>query len=168
MSETSETNEAEFREHLVKGTRLLMEHKPNEALPFLVLAHELKPHDVDCLLNLGGAYIMAGRHQFAVPLLEQAAENDAGNAQVWTNLGAAYLGNPITATDERQTKALEAFSRALSLDAHARNVAYNMGLIYRDRGETDKAISAFKRALATNPNDRDAQKNLERLQNPAS
>ena len=157
-------SDIEFREQLVKGTRLLMEHKPTEALPFLVLAHELNPENVDCMLNLGGAYIMAGRHQYAVPVLEKAALGEPENAQIWTNLGAAHLGNPITATDERQKQALDAYVKALLFDPHAPNVAYNMGLIYRDRGETDKAISAFKRALATNPNDRDAQKNLDRLQ----
>ena len=157
-------SDIEFREQLVKGTRLLMEHKPTEALPFLVLAHELNPEDVNCMLNLGGAYIMAGRHQYAVPVLEEAALAEPENAQIWTNLGAAHLGNPVTATDERQKPALEAYLKALACDPHAPNVAYNMGLIYRDRGETDKAISAFKRALATKPDDRDAQKNLDRLQ----
>ncbi len=83
---------------------------------------------------------------------------------MWTNLGAAYLGNPLTATDERQTQSLLAFARALELDPHARSVAYNMGLIYRDRNELDKAVSAFKRALATDPNDKDARRILEKLE----
>jgi tetratricopeptide (TPR) repeat protein len=154
----------EFKDNLVKGTKLLMQGKPQDALPHLQAAHELLPENAEAALNLGGAFIMAGKHKQAVPILEKLSEADADNAQVWTNLGAAYLGNPITATDERQTQSLHAFARALELDPHARNVAYNMGLIYRDRNELDKAVSAFKRALASDPNDKDARRILEKLE----
>jgi tetratricopeptide (TPR) repeat protein len=154
----------DFKQNLVRGTKLLMQGKPDEALPHLQAAYDLVPENAEAALNLGGAFIMAGRHKQAVPILEKLSEADAANVQVWVNLGAAYLGNPITATDERQTKSLNAFARALELDPHAANVAYNMGLIYRDRKELDKATSSFKRALATNPNDKDARRILERLE----
>jgi tetratricopeptide (TPR) repeat protein len=154
----------EFKDNLKNGTALLMQGKPAEALPHLQAAHQLSPDNTEAALNLGGAFIMAGKHKQAVPILEKLSEADADNAQVWTNLGAAYLGNPITATNERQIKSLHAFARALVLDPNARSVAYNMGLIYRDRNELDKAIASFKRALASDPNDKDARRILERLE----
>ena len=154
----------EFKDSLKQGTQLLMQGKPDEALPHLQRAHELSPDDHSAALNLGGAFIMAGKHKQAVPILEKLSETDADNPQVWTNLGAAYLGNPITAANERQTKSLAAFARALELDPNARSVAYNMGLIYRDRNELDKAVASFKRALASDPNDKDARRILERLE----
>lgn len=158
-------HEAAFRSHLQQGTLLLAQGRPADALPLLQKAHWLKPDNSDAALNLGGAFIMAGRHKHAVPILEQAVTQAPANAQLWINLGAAYLGNPITATDERQQKALGAFQRALEIDPLAHSVAYNIGLIHRDRGEIGLAIAAFRRAVLADPRDRDAQRLLERLEN---
>jgi len=70
---------------------------------------------------------------------------------VWTNLGAAYLGNPILAKDEDQQRAIAAFKQALKLNPTAPNVAYNLGLIHRDRQEKDEALYWFRQAVKTNP-----------------
>lgn len=159
-------HEQQFRESLLQGTQLLSQRKPMDALPFLERAHKLKPDNPDAALNLGGAYIMAGRHKLAVSVLEQAVARTPDNAQLWINLGAAYLGNPITATDERQQRALAAFNRALEIDPLARSVAYNIGLIHRDRGEIELAVAAFRRAVLADPYDRDARRMLEKLSAP--
>lgn len=156
-------HEKSFRENMTQGTRLLSQRQPNDALPFLQRAYKLKPNNPDAALNLGGAYILAGKHRQAVPILEKAVELAPDNAQLWINLGAAYLGNPITATDERQRRALAAFNRALEIDPLARSVAYNIGLIHRDRGETELAIAAFRRAVLADPRDRDARRLLNKL-----
>ncbi len=156
-------DEAQFKESLLQGTKLLAQGMTDDALPLLERAHKLKPDNEDAALNLGGAYIMAGRHKLAVPVLEKAVQALPTKSQLWVSLGAAYLGNPITATDERQQRALHAFNKALDLDPLARSVAYNIGLIHRDRNEMDKAITAFRRAVLADPNDKDAQRLLERL-----
>ena len=160
-------HEAAFRNHMQQGTMLLAEGKPADALPLLQKAHRLKPDNPDAALNLGGAFIMAGRHKHAVPILEQAVAHAPAIAQLWINLGAAYLGNPITTTDERQKQALAAFHKALEIDPLAHSVAYNIGLIHRDRGEIDLAIAAFRRAVLADPRDHDAQRLLERLETKA-
>ena len=156
-------HERQFRDSMTQGTRLLSQRKPNDALPFLERAHKLKPDNPDAALNLGGAYIMAGKHKLAIVILESAVARTPDNAQLWINLGAAYLGNPITATDERQQRALAAFNRALEIDPLAHSVAYNIGLIHRDRGEIELAIAAFRRAVLADPYDRDAQRMLAKL-----
>jgi tetratricopeptide (TPR) repeat protein len=159
-----ERGERQFRDSMTRGTQLLQAGKANEALSFLERAHKLKPDNPDAALNLGGAYIMAGKHRQAVPILEKAVERSPDHTQLWINLGAAYLGNPITATDERQQRSLFAFNRALEIDPLARSVAYNIGLIHRDRGEIQLAVAAFRRAVLADPYDRDAQRLLERLE----
>jgi tetratricopeptide (TPR) repeat protein len=156
--------EKQFRDQLVRGTRLLNRGKPAEALPLLERAYKLKPDNYDAALNFGGAYIMAGRFKYAVPILEAATEMHGDQPQLWVNLGAAYLGNPILADDEKQRKALDAFNRAVALDPYTPNVEYNIGLIHRDRGELQLAINAFERALKVNPNDADAKSLIARLQ----
>jgi predicted Zn-dependent protease len=91
-----------------------MRGKPDEALPHLQAAYDLVPENSEAALNLGGAFIMAGRHKQAVPILEKLSEADAANAQVWVNLGAAYLGNPITAYESNNLATYPTVRIALS------------------------------------------------------
>jgi tetratricopeptide (TPR) repeat protein len=151
--------EALFRQ----GSELLHRGKVNDAVLVLKQAHSLDPNHFDAALNLSGAYILTKKFKQAVSLLEQLRHRVPNNAMVWTNLGAAYLGNPILARDEEQLQAIAAFKQALVIDPVAPNVAYNIGLIYRDRREYDLAISWFERALQANPHDRDALRLIEKL-----
>lgn len=152
--------EALFR----RGSELLHRGKVNDAVAFLQKAHSLKPEHFDAALNLSGAYILTKKFKQAAMLLESLREQVPDNVMVWTNLGAAYLGNPILARDDEQLRAIAAFEQALALDAMAPNVAYNIGLIYRDRHEYGVAVGWFKRALAANPNDQDARNLIVKLQ----
>ena len=158
-------NERQFREQMTAGTRLLQERKPQEALPFLKRAYEIRSADADAALNLASAYILMGRYKLAVPVLEAALQHAPTNARLWINLGAAYLGNPVLASDEQQLKAIGAFQRALQHDPFAPSAAYNIGLIHVDRGEVDKAIAAFRLAARCDPGDLDAKRLLMKLEN---
>lgn len=142
-----------FHQELNRGARLLAQGKPDQARAILECLRQLRPDHSAVAINLGGAYILGGQFKRAVPILESLAEREPDNAMVWTNLGAAYLGNPVLATTEEQDKAIAAFERALECDPAAPQVAYNIGLIYRDRGDRDRAIHWFTRALQANPLD---------------
>lgn len=146
-----------------RGSELLHRGKVNDALILLQKAHSLQPEHFDVTLNLSGAYILTKKFKQAVTLLESLREQAPQNPMVWTNLGAAYLGNPILARDDEQLRAIAAFEQALTLDPAAPNVAYNIGLIYRDRRDYSLAIAWFKRALQTNPNDQDARNLIAKL-----
>ncbi len=146
------------------GTQLLHQGKPEEAIPLLEEAVRQEPLEVNAALNLGGAYILTKRFSKAVEVLEPISILAPDHAMIWTNLGAAYLGNPILAGDEQQRKAITAFETALEINPAAPNVAYNLGLIYRDRKENGKAIFWFEEAVKQNPNDRDARSLLHKLQ----
>lgn len=165
MSFETAEQEERFRNLLVKGTRLLRQGQATQATPFLEQAYEMAPGNFDAALNLGGALVMGGRFSQAIPILERLRAMEPNNAMVWTNLGAAYLGNPILATDEAQDKAIEAFKRALALDDRAPGVAYNLGLIYRDRKEREEAVYWLRKAIDTNPSDRHARVLLKKLKN---
>ena len=147
-----------------RGSELLHRGKVNDAVTFLQKAHSLKPEHFDAALNLSGAYILTKKFKQAATLLELLREQAPDNVMVWTNLGAAYLGNPILARDDEQLRAIAAFEQALVLDAMAPNVAYNIGLIYRDRHEYGVAVAWFKRALEANPSDQDARNLIVKLQ----
>lgn len=151
--------EALFR----RGSELLHQGKANDAVSILQEAYSLDPNHFDVTLNLSGAFILTKKFKQAVALLEQLREQTPNNVMVWTNLGAAYLGNPVLARDEEQLQAIAAFKQALTIDPVAPSVAYNIGLIYRDRREYDLAISWFARAVQANPNDRDARNMIKKL-----
>ncbi len=146
-----------------EGTRLLAARRPDEALTSLAEAWELAPNDAAVAINLGGAYILQGKHDRAVLALEAATRLEPDNPMVWINLAAAYLGKLPFATAERQARAIQAFEQALTLDPSAPNVHYNLGLIYLERQENAAAAFHFASALETDPNDRDAQYYLDDL-----
>ncbi|HEY3341050.1 MAG TPA: tetratricopeptide repeat protein, partial [Anaerolineae bacterium] len=82
-------HERQFREQMITGTRLLQARKPQEALPLLKRAYELRPGDMDAALNLSSAYLMLGRFKLAVVVLEEAVGHHRDNPRLWINLGAA-------------------------------------------------------------------------------
>lgn len=162
MSDANE--EKHFRSLFEHGTGLLQQGFLRDGMQLLEQAHALRPEDNDAALNLASAYILNKHFARAVPILEALSEREPDNPNVWTNIGAAYLGNPILSDAPMQRRAIRAFERALAIDPQARGVAYNIGLVYyRYLKDEAKAIQWMKRALETNPNDRDARLVLNRL-----
>jgi protein O-GlcNAc transferase len=147
-----------------EGARLLEAKRPGEAIVKLTEAWDLDPQNVAVAINLGGAYILQGKHECAIPVLEAASILEPDNVMVWSNLAAAYLGKLPLATSEHQEKAIEAYEQALALDTQAPHVHYNLGLIYLERDEPLRAASHFYSALETDPNDRDARYWLVKIQ----
>jgi tetratricopeptide (TPR) repeat protein len=167
MSDDLNTTDERFLHLLRAGTSLLRQGKAEDALPYLQEAYTLNPDSADAALNLSGAYILQNQFRKAVSILETLAEQEPQNPMVWTNLGAAYLGNRALAVSKHQLQAIEAFKKALELNPATPNVAYNIGLIYKDRDEPEKAISWFRKALEANPRDGDARMLIEQLEGAA-
>ncbi len=163
MAKRKKKSASDFHKLLSRGTAALHQGKIDEARKLLEQAHQLDQTDGNAILNLAGVYILSKRFKQAVELLEPLSKTEPDNPMVWTNLGAAYLGNPVLASEENQKKAIAAFERALEIDPQVPHVAYNLGLIYRDRQEYGQAITWFRRALETNPDDKDAHHYIERL-----
>ena len=156
-------SEEQFRRQMRQAANLLSGGNARDAIPLLERCYDLYPDDVNVLTNLGGAFILAGKHQRAVPLLEKATQIAPDNPNVWSNLAAAYLGKLVTSTRAKQERALEAYRRVIEIDAAYPNVHYNMGLIYVDRRDWDSAYDAFTRAIKSNPHDDDAKKMRRRV-----
>jgi tetratricopeptide (TPR) repeat protein len=152
--------EALFR----RGTEMLHRGNTERAMQLLERAYQIDKTHVDTAVNLSGAYILHKKFKQAVEILEPISRQEPDHAMVWINLGAAYLGNPILARDEEHLRAIDAFKKALAINPIAPHVAYNLGLIYRDRGELAEAIHWFGRAIQANPNDQDARRIKARLQ----
>jgi protein O-GlcNAc transferase len=158
-----ESSERRFFDLLRRGTQALHQGEVAQATRFLEQAHQLDPDNHDAALNLAGVYILSKKFNQAVAILEPLSERDPHNPMVWTNLGAAYLGNPILAKDDEQQRAIVAFERAIELNPVVPNVAYNLGLVYLDRNDLPQALHWFQRAIQANPNDRDASRYVAQL-----
>jgi Flp pilus assembly protein TadD len=146
-----------------EGARLLAARRPGEAVELLTEAWELDRQNAAAAINLGGAYILQGKHERAIPALEEAARLEPGNSMIWVNLAAAYLGKLPFATQERQDRAIAAFERAVALNPHTPHVYYNLGLIYLERDDPRRAADYFRAALDADPTDRDAQHWLDQI-----
>jgi tetratricopeptide (TPR) repeat protein len=160
---TGEQSERRFFNLLRQGTRALHDGELDKAIQLLERARQLDLENVDAALNLSGAFILSKKHAQALSILEPLSEREPDNPMVWTNLGAAYLGNPVLARDQDQRRAIAAFEQAIELNPVAPHVAYNLGLIYRDRKESTEALYWFRRAVQADPNDQDARRYVERL-----
>ena len=158
------SNIQNFNSLLSQGTILLHKGHPIEALPYLQKAYELEPNHIDAGINLSGAYILIKRFKKAVDVLEPLTAQYPNQSMLWINLGAAYLGNPVLAGMEDQVRAISAFEHALEIDPAAHSVAYNIGLIYRDRQDYENAVYWFNKAIDHDPNDQDARRLLEKLE----
>lgn len=151
------------RRALHESARLLHQNRPGEAVTRLLPLYKDYPTDPDVAMNLGGAYIMQRKWSRAVAVLQRAANDNPGNAMLWMNLGAAELGNLELSGARQQEKAIAAYERALEADPNTPNVHYHLGLIYKRRGELNRASAFFHRALEVQPADRDARYWLDRL-----
>lgn len=154
---------ARARRLVGEGARLLAAKRPGEAAEILSEAWALDPQNAAAAINLGGAYILQGKHEQAIPALEAAAQLEPANPMIWMNLAAAYLGKLPFATQERQDRAIAAFERAVALNPRTPHVNYNLGLIYLERDDPERAAVYFRGALDTDPTDRDAQHWLDQI-----
>jgi tetratricopeptide (TPR) repeat protein len=86
--------------------------------------------------------------------LEAAVAKEPKNAELLVQLGN-------TAYDvEEWKKAVDAYERALKLRAPDPNILTDLGVAYRNIGNTDKALAMFTQASASDPNHWPAQFNL--------
>jgi len=153
----------EYRQALNESARLLSQNRPGEAAEKLQPLYTQAPDDPDVAINLSGAYILQRKWSRAIQVLTAATKANPDNAMLWANMGAAQLGRLETAGPRQQERAMEAYYRALRADPEAPNVHYHLGLIYKERGELNRACAMFQRALEVNAADKDARYWLDRL-----
>jgi tetratricopeptide (TPR) repeat protein len=156
-------DEIEFNRTLNESAQLLRQNRPGEAESKLLPLYEDAPDHADVLINLSGAYILQRKWDKAVKLLKKGTKSNPNNAMLLMNMGAAELGRLETAGPKQQEKAIQAYQRALQVNAETPNAHYSLGLIYKERGELLRATAFFQRALEVDPADRDAQYWLDKL-----
>jgi len=145
------------------SANLFQQNLPQEAPTLLEPYHQQTPTHPDLAINLGGAYILQQKWDRAVRVLSKAADANPENVMLWVNLGAAHLGNLQTAGPKQQERAIRAYERALTIDPATPNVHYHLGMIYKARGEFNRATAFFQLTLEVQPADRDARYWIDQL-----
>ena len=94
----------------------------------------------------------AGRNRFdagdvkgAIDAYLQAIKLEQGSAEVYLNLGHAYLKL------QKDNEAIKAFKQSLKLNPDQPETAYGLGLASFRRGQFQEAIDGFKKAIALEP-----------------
>lgn len=164
MSHTNSFEESqEFRSALMQSAQLLGQNQPEEAERLLLPLYSKAPKHIDVAINLGGAYILQRKWNKAVRVLQAVTKSHPDHAMLWMNLGAAQLGRLELSGPKQQADAIESFGRALEIDPFTPNAHYQIGLIYKDQGNWERAIHFFEEALKVHPTDQDARYWLKKI-----
>jgi cytochrome c-type biogenesis protein CcmH/NrfG len=93
-------------------------------------------------------------YQQQIATLEGIVAREPENRNAWVQLGNNFFGA------DQPMKAIDAYDRALQLDADDPNVLTDQGTMYRRVGWYDRAISNFQRAAALDPNHLQSRYNM--------
>jgi DNA-binding response OmpR family regulator len=106
--------------------------------------------------EMAETFLAAGLNQVAEELFRQAIDATPQDVHLYNRLGVALR------RQQKHQQALENYQQALKLDSRNEKVHFNLGLLYFDLGEKDKALEAFKVALNIRPQFTEAQDFLKR------
>ncbi len=130
------------------GGALILEGKEEEAHPHFEAAARINPKDPMSRSNLGTYFQTHNLMREAVAEYEDALglTSDPGLlAQTYSNLGAAYRAMG------EDTQARESFMRALQLNSHLPSAWFGLGLVARQQGMIEEALSDLSRSLDLHP-----------------
>jgi tetratricopeptide (TPR) repeat protein len=118
-------------------------------------AVEKSPESAFVHESLAGALLSGGRLDEAIEHYRLTLESDPKPpARTFNNIGIAYSRKGWT------DKAIESFSRALSIRPDYARAHIGLGIAYFEKGSTDRSIAEFRRAIEIDPYLIDAYHNL--------
>lgn len=138
------------------GTLLRRNGRIDEAIGFFSRAIELSPNSAKAHNNIGIAYMIQGKADDSLKHLREAARLEPGSYETRSNLAQA-----LTHTG-RIDEAIP-LCEALLREKPDAELANNLGVLYGQLGQLDKAEQAFRTALKTDPNHASARENYEKL-----
>ena len=144
-------NPSSWVAHLNLGTALDEAGQPEEALPHLQRALELKPGFPETLNSLGNVLNRLGRSREALPLLEQAVRIQPRFATAHNTLGTVLmsLGRAGEGTEE--------FRRAAELSPSMALARVNLGWALAHQGRIAEAVVEYEHARRLQPDFADAE-----------
>lgn len=148
---TLKRNPSSWAAHLNLGTALDEVGQPEESLPHLRRALELRPDLPETLNSLGNVLNRLGRPAEAVPLLERALQIQPRFAAACNTLGVAYMS--LGRADE----GIARFQQSLEIEPGFVLARVNLGWALANGGRIDAAIAQFERVRREQPDLADAE-----------
>lgn len=131
------------------------------AIADLEAATRLKPDDAQFANNLGVAYRYAKREDDAIKAFQKAIALAPNDASFHFNLAVAYRRQTVKNPD-MIPKAIAEYETATTLDPANVEGWFDLGFMYKQDHQNDKAIAAFNRYLELNKGkDTGGQKRVE-------
>jgi len=156
---TIDPNDAEIRFNL--GTVRRQKGDVAGAITDLEAAVKLKPDDAQFVNNLGVAYRHAKRNDDAIKAFQKAIALKPTDAGFHFNLAVAYR-RQTEKNPDMIPQAIAEYEQATSLDPGNAEGWFDLGFMYKQDHQNDKAITAFNRYLEINKGkDTGAQKRVE-------
>ncbi|NKB37334.1 MAG: tetratricopeptide repeat protein [Gammaproteobacteria bacterium] len=124
----------------------MQNQRPLEAMNTLKKLHAEKPDSLFYLDRLAGMLTGFGQLGIAISYYQDFVGRHAGNADAWFNLALLYKRG------KRFSDALEAYEKSLTLGVRGAEEVYsNLGVLYSEMRQADKAHSMYEQALQIDP-----------------
>lgn len=132
----------------------------NEKGAETVYLNFLKNNDSYSILqNLASYYLGKSDAESALKLYEEDAKLDPVGLDLYQKQANIYFKM------QNYEKAKDLYLKKLSIAPQSSSTWYDLGLTYRQLGQTDKAIEAFQKSVAYNPANFEAIRDLRKLEN---
>ncbi len=130
-----------------KGEQLFLNNEPDKAVSVLEAALKEDPENSKIYLYLGIAYEQLGEYDKAISFLKLGVDKSGK----YTDLFYVNIGNNYVRKNMPE-KAVEAYTKALSVKSTNADALRNRAGEYLKLGEYDKALSDYKLYLTLEPN----------------
>lgn len=133
---------------------------------------EKEQADAESAHALGKLYLLQKEHDKAIEYLQKAVKADTKNAQIYADLGAAYLEKgrlePETGKDpEDLARSLEYLKQALEIDPNLTEALFNRALVHQHQGLYQEAKADWRAYLEKDSSSKwagEARDNLKLLE----
>jgi type IV pilus biogenesis/stability protein PilW len=142
--------------HYQMGVTYMSEGKSPQAIKELLEAQKLSSRNADIEHALGLAYQQKGLPEQAVEQYKKALDIDPKLTEARNNLGTAYLASG------KLDEAAAEFEQCLKDKNYAtpEKAAYNLGVVYFNKKDIDKAIEYYQKAVSLRDDNSNAYYNL--------
>lgn len=120
---------------------------------------ERNPTDLQLHFELGEHLLNAGHFREAVPELQRARQNPNARLKAMNLLGRCYRALGMLDLAAKQLE--EASREILSMDAMKKEILYNLGLVYEQIGDAQRAIDCMKQIYEIDYGYRDVARRVE-------
>lgn len=120
---------------------------------------ERNPTDLQLRFELGEHLVNAGHYREAVPELQRARQNPNARLKAMNLLGHCYRALGMLDLAGKQLE--EASREILSMDGMKKEIMYNLGLVYEQMGDAQRAIDCMKQIYEVDYGYRDVAGRVE-------